>query len=304
MTGTLVVKTYRTTLFARLADHTYVECGTGAKGWSCWGGKTGGTALRSGTGSTRRADAIAGPDERGGITCYLVNGVCHQAANRILMPAGITVRGARGYPVSEALFGPYGRYGVWPCHAPFHQHAGVTGDLPQCVAATARGDPTRSPPLDAEGERERQYLERIRGLYERFETRTRLIDQEHVLRARPSDVAHFQAAHEQFALNLFGEMCRMYLGPSLEAGTMDALIRTRQETEHERVALERGLRARDLTLEAFGREFDAIAIRFQEKVAKLLHKDHYIALFGLQPGDAIALADPTIIDQSRRGDGR
>ena len=28
-------------LFANLADHTYVVCGTGAKRWSFWGGKTG-----------------------------------------------------------------------------------------------------------------------------------------------------------------------------------------------------------------------------------------------------------------------
>ena len=102
--GQLVAKRYSTSLFANLADHTYVECGTGGKGWSCWGGKTGGAELRRGVGSTKRADDIAGSDGRGGITCYLVNGVCHQAANRILLPAGITVRGARGYEVSEALF--------------------------------------------------------------------------------------------------------------------------------------------------------------------------------------------------------
>src|SRR5262249_46453945 len=76
--------------------------------------------------------------ERGGITCYLINGVCHQAANRILLPAGITVRGARGYEVSEALFGTYGRPGgvFGLCKAPFDQHAGTTGDLPACAAVS------------------------------------------------------------------------------------------------------------------------------------------------------------------------
>jgi hypothetical protein len=81
--GTLVVKHYPTALFANAADHTYVECGTGGKAWSCWGGQTGGAVLRQATGSTKRADAIAEPNERAGITCYLINGVCHQAANRI-----------------------------------------------------------------------------------------------------------------------------------------------------------------------------------------------------------------------------
>ena len=129
--GVLVVKRYPVQGLADVADHTYVECGTGAQGWSCWGGKTGGTELRRGDGSTLRADQIAGANERGGITCYLINGVCHQAANRILLPASITVRGARGDQVSEALFGTYGRpSGVLGlCRAPFDQHTGTTGDL-------------------------------------------------------------------------------------------------------------------------------------------------------------------------------
>src|SRR5262245_5474911 len=133
--GDLVAKRYPAKLFANLADHTYVECGTGGKGWACWGGKNGGTELRRATGSTKRADEIAEPDEHAGITCYLINGVCHQAANRILLPASITVRGARGYEVSEALFGTYGRPGgfLGMCKAPFDQQAGTTGDLPECT---------------------------------------------------------------------------------------------------------------------------------------------------------------------------
>ena len=88
--GILVAKRYPTKLFLKLADHTYVECGTGKKAWGCWGGKTGGTALRQAPGSTKRADRIAQTDEKANIKCYLINGVCHQAANRILLPAGIT----------------------------------------------------------------------------------------------------------------------------------------------------------------------------------------------------------------------
>ena len=49
--GTLVAMHYPTKLFADLADHTYVMCGTGGAAWSCWGGKTGGNSLRQGTGS-------------------------------------------------------------------------------------------------------------------------------------------------------------------------------------------------------------------------------------------------------------
>jgi hypothetical protein len=54
--GELIGMRYPTELFANLADHTYVTCGTGGKSWSCWGGKTGGTELRRGAGSTLRID--------------------------------------------------------------------------------------------------------------------------------------------------------------------------------------------------------------------------------------------------------
>lgn len=39
---------------------------------------------------------------------YGVNGVCHQAANRILYPAGVTVCKAAGYAVSSYAYGDYG----------------------------------------------------------------------------------------------------------------------------------------------------------------------------------------------------
>ena len=73
--GTLVAMHYPTVLAFGAADHTYVKCGTGGKAWSCWGGKTGGTVLRGASGSTSQADAIAEPNERAGVTCYLINGV-------------------------------------------------------------------------------------------------------------------------------------------------------------------------------------------------------------------------------------
>jgi len=63
--------------------------------------------------------------------------VCHQAANRILLPAWILVSGARGYSISQTLFGTYGRVGVWPCSSPFRQYSGVSGDLPACVPKAA-----------------------------------------------------------------------------------------------------------------------------------------------------------------------
>ncbi len=44
---------------------------------------------------------------------YGISGVCHQAANRILRPFGVTVAGVKGYGASIFLYGQYGR-GGWP----------------------------------------------------------------------------------------------------------------------------------------------------------------------------------------------
>ena len=139
--GTLIAVKYPTKLFLKLFDHTYVMCGTGRVRWPCWGGSSGGTAFRSATGSTMRAALIAGADGRAGIACYLVNGVCHQAANRILSAGEATVRGARGYWVSTALYGAYGRSSgvAGTCASPFAQHLGVTGDLPDCIPGPGAG---------------------------------------------------------------------------------------------------------------------------------------------------------------------
>ncbi|MBL8508930.1 MAG: hypothetical protein JNM11_10690, partial [Chitinimonas sp.] len=167
--GVLVAKKYPTKLLLKAADHTYVECGNGGKAWGCWGGKTGGTAFNSGSGSTKRADLIAAPNERAGITCYLVNGVCHQAANRILLPAGILVSAARGYALSQAVFGAYGRAGVWPCSAPFNQKPGVTGDLAACSAAApsmpAMTGLRKLPVSDAD----KRHTRKIQSFYNRFD---------------------------------------------------------------------------------------------------------------------------------------
>jgi len=218
--GTLVVKAYPTKLFGKAADHTYVECGTGAVGWSCWGGKTGGTAVREAGGSTVRANDIAEPNQRAGITCYLVNGVCHQAANRILLPAGITVNGARGYPLSNALYGTYGRASRWPCRAPFNQHPATTGDLPACVAPpTIVSAPARTD-LD---EADARYLADVLAIYQAFD------------RVFVAQVAREE--RENFHLQLFAQMVDFYLGSGL-GDRRPELIEVRRDTEHRQQRVE------------------------------------------------------------------
>lgn len=289
--GTLVGYHYASTLFLKLADHTYVACGTLGKAWACWGGKTGGSALRQAPGSTKRADAIAEPNERGGITCYLVNGVCHQAANRILSPAGITMRGVRGYSVSVSMFGTYGRpsalFGL--CRAPFHRHPGINGDLPECIAGV--GQPHAGGKRDDDDPRHREFLQRTLGMYAAVEGIGETF-------ADPDRVVRFQM--ELFAAFVDYKLGEGEAGEYFFASPKRAQLMTlRENVEHKRIALEaQFVETRKVeaiaAINAFVKDYNDLIVRFQEKADALLDAEHYQALFDLKPGDYVWLGDPEI----------
>lgn len=292
--GTLVGYHYASTLFLKLADHTYVACGTLGKAWACWGGKSGGAALRQAPGSTKRADAIAEPNERAGITCYLVNGVCHQAANRILLPAGITVQGARGYSVSTALFGTYGRpRGILGfCRAPFDRHAGVTGDLDACIEAARFDEDSGSSRIGDEGDpRERAYLERALALHEDA-------DKRFAESSSTDEIIRFQLA--QFALFVDYKLGDEAMHRDFVAGSgRDALMSIREETERERLAAEQRF-ADSGDMKAFRAADDALTLQFQNRVGKRMDGERYTALLDQERGDDVTLADPEILEHAYR----
>lgn len=94
-------------------DHTYVKSDNPYHVWPCWGGSSGGKPICGGYGSFSLANFIAYhiPPQLGDGTAgiiYGVTGVCHQTANRILYPAGVTVEAARGYKLSHFAYGTYG----------------------------------------------------------------------------------------------------------------------------------------------------------------------------------------------------
>ena len=89
------------------ADHTYVTSSAGHV-WPCFGRGAGGAEVCAGSANVHRAHCLSKPRSEAGIV-YAVTGVCHQAANRILYPAGKTVSGARGYRWSLFTYGAYGK---------------------------------------------------------------------------------------------------------------------------------------------------------------------------------------------------
>ena len=113
-------------------DHTYVVSSCGLR-WGCRGRSGGGLLLRGRVGNSAIADCLAGPNGDAGIK-YGRTGVCHQIANRILHPAGITVAGCGGYTVSVAFWGERG-LPPWPelqaCYS--------SGTVPSTTSSVADG---------------------------------------------------------------------------------------------------------------------------------------------------------------------
>lgn len=102
-----------------LADHTYVD--VGGQAFGCHGRSSGGSVIGAGAGDLDAGLCLAGAGGEAGID-YMKTGVCHQIANRILLPSGLTTVAARGARWSIRVYGSYGRQGTAyysPVHNPW-----------------------------------------------------------------------------------------------------------------------------------------------------------------------------------------
>ncbi len=100
------------------ADHTYVigvDKNTGNElTWTCGGAYEGGRELTTGEADGLTCDCISRRMEEIGLTGglagirYGIDGVCHQASNRIMYPAGLVVDKANGWKLSSSIFGILG----------------------------------------------------------------------------------------------------------------------------------------------------------------------------------------------------
>lgn len=272
--GRLIAKRYRTKLMSYLADHTYVECGAG-RAWGCWGGKTGGKFLASGVGSTARANKIANLDERAGVTRYLIDGVCHQAANRILAPAGILVSAAHGYRLSQSIFGTYGR-------SSFDMHASVEGELEKCIETAYKNE------LESDG------LE--------LTMNPRDIS---LLRSNRAYVAHYEKFPKTTSLeslnnnvHRFELDMRILSDGKLSIISSLGLVRAKKLVEMELHDMEKALVEKFVKPAEFVRAFDKLSDLFQDEAANALSKREYNKIFEVDRDERIRLTDPEAVDKA------
>jgi hypothetical protein len=93
-------------LAAPFWDHIYVTSSHGHV-WPCRGRSLGGLQICAGVGNTDQADCLSQPNSEAGVS-FGKTGVCHQMANRILLPSGLTVSSSHGYRLSTFAYGVYG----------------------------------------------------------------------------------------------------------------------------------------------------------------------------------------------------
>jgi len=286
--GTLIAMARGIRGVENLADHTYVKCAPGTKEWGCWGGKSGGRQIGKGAGSTERADKIAGTDERGGITCYLVNGVCHQAANRILLPTnGVLVTKAKGYAISSALYGPFGRVGHWPCRAPLHQHKKVKGDLEACrPKAMLKRRAGRA--LTADEKLDWVYAQEALALYAKA--------------PKLAMAAGVTGSTQDFQVELFMHMARFHMGRMMDGRLARSLRSARAQVERRfsSAIAKPAFAASPASPGSLAQDVDKIAVQLQDRLGSILTPEQYETLLGVKRGEYVLLADPTIVKKLER----
>jgi hypothetical protein len=295
--GTLIGMTIplNIVIIGKLADHTYVEC-TGGKTWKCWGRSAGGRNIASGSASTKRADAIAtqngtASNQCAGLQLYLVNGVCHQAANRILIQTGKTIKAAHGYWLSSSLFGPYGRVLFWPVSSPFDKYASVNGDLSECIDSGNASQ--ESPPLE-DSPREKQYFKEALDLYDKAES---------VVKEKAAEAMEVEDV-KVLQMELFKLMIDFRLGSALDNALAKNLEEVREKTESVISENETTYRKEEKSAIEFVDAFNEATIKFQDEMANTLNAEEYQMLFDQkrEAGDHLLLADPEILTEAYKID--
>ncbi len=230
---------------APFGEHTYVTSDCGLI-WGCRGRSAGGNPLSAAGGDSSIADCLSQPNSLAGIR-YRVTGVCHQMANRILHPAGITVAGTQGYNLSSFAYGVFGR-GAWPelqaCYPPGTVFAGT-------VAVPA-------PPADG-------------NLSLRISVYNSTVTTLAVATKEGSDVAELAA------------MAEMALGHPLEKPALSRLIRIQADLHRGQDQLVRWLDAGEITPEEYVARFDEILRVAMGQCRGVLGDERFMAIFG-DPG--------------------
>jgi hypothetical protein len=249
-------------------DHVYVAS-DGGHLWGCFGGDSGGIEICSGAGDIAFAYCLSYPRGKSpfglpryaGIT-YGKDGVCHQAANRILYPVGnggLIVTQARGYGLSHTLFGPYGLSGMsWP-------------ELAKCASVHGRvgGSPSGGLTVAPGNDKSAQLAADIRRIHSHF---------------GQDGLAAASAELEAFA--------RLQLGKDYDPRKIAVVAECRNRWREEQQVATARLEYGELTADKYVVVLRELTSEMAARCERVLGDRDFERLFGIPPKDAADLLMP------------
>jgi len=197
---------------------------------------------------------------------YGVTGVCHQAANRILRPAGISVAGAQGYGASVFLYGQYGR-GGWP-------------EWQHCVNLTggSKGLPSQGGPAVSSDNKSIQLSKRIEEVYAA-----------HPEALNPTEQEDLEIGKQEM-LALFGA----HLGDAYDRKKVNQIADLHRRLQEARLYLGRELESGRISREHFLKVFNELLTLTFERCQEILGKRDFERLFGGSVDQVRNLIEPSI----------
>jgi hypothetical protein len=245
------------------AEHTYVTSSDGYE-WGCWGRSAGGHAICSGEGFSKEANCLSEPKSRAGIV-YGITGVCHQSANRILYPAGVTVSEAKAYWASWLVYGTYGTDTLaWLARREVCQVI-----VPQNVESDMRST-----------DDEQTFMQQVLELYAR--------QAETPPEARDSRAASEDLLGEELRLGI-----RYRLGEDFDPGAMEDLVAKQRDFQKMKRELDEALRAREITPEKHADATNQALAKFMAGCKAVLGPEDYERMFGVSETEVV-LVDPQL----------
>lgn len=276
-----------------LADHTYVTCAAGYA-WPCWGRSAGGSIICAGAGSSAKANCLSWPGSTAGLV-YGVTGVCHQTANRILWPAGVTVHRAKGYWASVLAYGVYGTDTVaWL--ARLAACSGTSGEIPECLPRAA-GAVKRSQKASADemiklpgDAKDRALVKRIGALYQKGVTPL-----EHKRRLTLKGAVDYKTLAGETKL-----VMQSNLGSTVKAAQIKDIQAIQMDLFGMKDELGQRLHAGSIGGEELAMKVNAAVNKALKSCLKSLGKEAYSKMFELEPGEEMNVVDPKIAIQTHK----
>ncbi len=260
-------------------DHTYAKSDNPAFTWPCWGRSADGREICRGNGNALVANCLSQPNSWAGII-YGVTGVCHQTANRILYPAGITVSGAGGYWLSTLAYGIYGTPVSMPEWLARLLVCTSMGGLSSTNLLAANSMEKGSSPED----RERAYLQKVISMYSKEVGKPKKVD---------------NAIMKSESISLSGEelklMMEYRLGKSLDPKAISEILKRQADFIAEKHEMDQDLYGADLHGEEYAKRGNDRFGELSRNLAEILGKEQFEKIFGLAPPKgSFSLIDPDI----------